>query len=78
MSGWSGIHTEDDVSDHDMLLFQQLFKQHIGLHLPLSKKALLQSRLGRACRNWDYASSASTTHSSQANRAPRSASVPST
>jgi chemotaxis protein methyltransferase CheR len=35
-----------DVSDGDMLLFQQLFKQHIGLHLPVSKKALLQSRLG--------------------------------
>lgn len=34
-----------DVSDRDMLLFQQLFKQHIGLHLPISKKALLQSRL---------------------------------
>ncbi len=46
MNGWSGIHAEDDVSDHDMLLFQQLFKQQIGLHLPLSKKALLQSRLG--------------------------------
>lgn len=44
--GGGGMHTEDDVSDHDMLLFQQLFKQHIGLHLPLSKKALLQSRLG--------------------------------
>lgn len=34
-----------DVSDRDMQLFQQLFRQHIGLHLPLSKKALLQSRL---------------------------------
>ena len=30
-----------DVSDEDMLLFQQLFQQYIGLHLPLSKKALL-------------------------------------
>ncbi|WP_348635346.1 CheR family methyltransferase [Herbaspirillum sp. LeCh32-8] len=29
-----------------MLLFQRLFKRHIGLHLPVSKKALLQSRLG--------------------------------
>ncbi|OWY29451.1 CheR family methyltransferase [Herbaspirillum robiniae] len=37
---------EPDVSDREMLLFQQLFKQHIGLHLPVSKKALLQSRLG--------------------------------
>lgn len=36
---------EAEVSDQDMLLFQQLFKQTIGLHLPLSKKALLQSRL---------------------------------
>jgi len=36
---------EAEVSDQDMLLFQQLFKQYIGLHLPLSKKALLQSRL---------------------------------
>jgi len=35
----------EEVSDRDMLLFQQLFKQHIGLHLPVSKKALLQSRL---------------------------------
>ncbi|MCA1325304.1 methyltransferase domain-containing protein [Herbaspirillum seropedicae] len=35
-----------DVSDREMLLFQQLFKRHIGLHLPVSKKALLQSRLG--------------------------------
>ncbi|EJM98198.1 protein-glutamate O-methyltransferase CheR [Herbaspirillum sp. YR522] len=35
-----------EVSDREMLLFQQLFKQHIGLHLPLSKKALLHSRLG--------------------------------
>ena len=35
-----------EVSDREMLLFQQLFKRHIGLHLPLSKKALLQSRLG--------------------------------
>lgn len=36
---------DPEVSDHDMLLFQKLFKQEIGLHLPLSKKALLQSRL---------------------------------
>jgi chemotaxis protein methyltransferase CheR len=35
-----------DVSDREMLMFQQLFKRHIGLHLPVSKKALLQSRLG--------------------------------
>ncbi|WDZ96807.1 methyltransferase domain-containing protein [Herbaspirillum sp. WKF16] len=37
---------DPDVSDRDMLLFQQLFKRYIGLHLPVSKKALLQSRLG--------------------------------
>lgn len=41
-----GLQQDDEVSDHDMQLFQQLFKKHIGLHLPLSKKALLQSRLG--------------------------------
>ncbi|WP_288392766.1 CheR family methyltransferase [uncultured Herbaspirillum sp.] len=41
----AGSHGVDEISDHDMLLFQQLFKRHIGLHLPLSKKALLQSRL---------------------------------
>lgn len=35
-----------EVSDKEMLLFQQLFKSNIGLHLPVSKKALLQSRLG--------------------------------
>lgn len=40
-----GLQLDDEVSDHDMQLFQQLFKKHIGLHLPLSKKALLQSRL---------------------------------
>ena len=40
------MSAEPEVSDRDMLLFQQLFKRHIGLHLPLSKKALLQSRLG--------------------------------
>ncbi|KAF1045673.1 MAG: Chemotaxis protein methyltransferase [Herbaspirillum frisingense] len=40
------VLSESDVSDRDMLLFQQLFKRHIGLHLPVSKKALLQSRLG--------------------------------
>ena len=36
-----------DVSDQEMLLFQQLFKHHIGLYLPASKKALLCSRLSR-------------------------------
>ena len=36
-----------DVSDQEMLLFQQLFKHHIGLYLPFSKKALLCSRLSR-------------------------------
>lgn len=36
-----------DVSDQEMLLFQQLFQQHIGLYLPFSKKALLCSRLSR-------------------------------
>jgi len=36
-----------EVSDHEMLLFQQLFQRHIGLHLPLSKKALLCSRLSQ-------------------------------
>jgi len=45
MTGPYGIALEEEVSDHDMLLFQRLFKQQIGLHLPLSKKALLQSRL---------------------------------
>jgi len=34
-----------DVSDSDMLLFQELFRRHIGLSLPASKKALLRSRL---------------------------------
>ncbi|MFL9924395.1 SAM-dependent methyltransferase [Herbaspirillum lusitanum] len=34
-----------DVSDQEMQLFQQLFRQHVGLHLPDSKKALLHSRL---------------------------------
>lgn len=41
----SSVSLDADVSDQDMLLFQQLFKQQIGLHLPLSKKALLHSRL---------------------------------
>ena len=45
VSGVAGTVAEAEVSDQDMLLFQQLFKQYIGLHLPLSKKALLQSRL---------------------------------
>jgi len=36
-----------DVSDEEMLLFQQLFKHYIGLYLPFSKKALLCSRLSR-------------------------------
>lgn len=36
-----------DVSDQEMLLFQQLFKHYIGLYLPFSKKALLCSRLSR-------------------------------
>ncbi|WP_034295687.1 protein-glutamate O-methyltransferase CheR [Herbaspirillum sp. RV1423] len=36
-----------DVSDQEMLLFQQLFREHIGLYLPFSKKALLCSRLSR-------------------------------
>lgn len=36
-----------DVSDEDMLLFQHLFQQYIGLHLPLSKKTLLCSRFSR-------------------------------
>jgi chemotaxis protein methyltransferase CheR len=36
-----------DVSDEEMLLFQQLFKRYIGLYLPFSKKALLCSRLSR-------------------------------
>jgi chemotaxis protein methyltransferase CheR len=67
---------EDEVSDQDMLLFQQLFKQHIGLHLPLSKKALLQSRLSHRLTNW-AARLASTIASSAANRVPRSASAPS-
>jgi chemotaxis protein methyltransferase CheR len=34
-----------EASDQEMLLFQQLFKRYIGLHLPSSKKALLCSRL---------------------------------
>lgn len=45
MTGPHGIALDEEVSDHDMLLFQRLFKQQIGLHLPLPKKALLQSRL---------------------------------
>ncbi|WP_050477371.1 CheR family methyltransferase [Herbaspirillum rhizosphaerae] len=36
-----------DVSDQEMLLYQQLFKHYIGLYLPFSKKALLCSRLSR-------------------------------
>jgi len=36
-----------DVSDQEMLLFQQLFREQIGLYLPFSKKALLCSRLSR-------------------------------
>ncbi len=36
-----------DVSDQEMLLFQQLFKRYIGLYLPMSKKALLCSRLSQ-------------------------------
>jgi len=34
-----------EVSDQEMLLFQQFFKDRIGLYLPFSKKALLCSRL---------------------------------
>ncbi|BEV13815.1 SAM-dependent methyltransferase [Herbaspirillum sp. DW155] len=41
----ASVSSDADVSDQDMLLFQQLFRQQIGLHLPLSKKALLHSRL---------------------------------
>lgn len=40
------VFVDQEVSDRDMLLFQQLFKRWIGLHLPVTKKALLQSRLG--------------------------------
>jgi len=36
-----------DVTDQEMLLFQQFFRDQIGLHLPYSKKALLCSRLSR-------------------------------
>lgn len=36
-----------EIDDQDMLLFQQFFREHIGLHLPNSKKALLCSRLSR-------------------------------
>ncbi|SMC18122.1 chemotaxis protein methyltransferase CheR [Andreprevotia lacus DSM 23236] len=36
-----------DANDEEMRLFQQLFKQHIGMHLPQSKKALLCSRLSK-------------------------------
>lgn len=36
-----------EIGDREMLLFQQLFREHIGLHLPSSKKALLCSRLSR-------------------------------
>lgn len=34
-----------DISDQHMLLFQRFFSEQTGLHLPLSKKALLCSRL---------------------------------
>ncbi|KAF0813950.1 Chemotaxis protein methyltransferase [Andreprevotia sp. IGB-42] len=36
-----------EANDDEMRLFQQLFKQHIGMHLPQSKKALLCSRLSK-------------------------------
>ncbi|WP_035059358.1 CheR family methyltransferase [Andreprevotia chitinilytica] len=36
-----------EANDEEMRLFQQLFKQHIGMHLPASKKALLCSRLSK-------------------------------
>eukprot|EP01037_Dinobryon_pediforme_P021466 gene21466-22337_t len=36
-----------DVTDQEMLLFQQFFRDQIGLYLPDSKKALLCSRLSR-------------------------------
>lgn len=37
----------EDVSERELRLFQQLFQQHAGIHLPDSKKALLCGRLGR-------------------------------